>query len=345
VDGAPVPDEAIAAAATRLRPAIERSGATFFEATTAIALLCFRESGVDTAVVEVGLGGRLDSTNVLAPVACAITNVSSDHTEYLGDEIEAIAREKAGILKTGVPAVTGAEGAALDVIRRVAAERDVPLRSLEEMVQVVGVEPEGGGSRAHVHSGFWGERSLPVPLAGPHQVRNAVLAAELLGLLPDGIRPSWTAIEAGFGAVRWPGRMQVERRSGTTFLLDVAHNDAGVDALVRTVPTLDLPRPHVLVVSILADKRWPEMLSRLAGGADAVILTVPASAPQSRVWDPEAAAAFLRERAPGKRVRIVRSVAAAVQRAATLAPHGTVLVTGSFHTVGDAMAALDLPTD
>src|SRR5215218_5504524 len=131
IDGRPVDRELLLACEARLRPAIERTGATFFEATTAIAFLCFAEAGVDLAVVEVGLGGRLDSTNVITPLASAITNIARDHTEYLGDSIEEIAFEKAGILKPGVPAVTGETApGALAVLQRRAEEVGAPLTVL-----------------------------------------------------------------------------------------------------------------------------------------------------------------------------------------------------------------------
>ncbi len=342
VDGVPLPDEVIADAAERLRPAIERTGATFFEATTAIALLCFREAGVDTAVIEVGLGGRLDSTNVINPLACAITNVAMDHTDYLGDTLEGIAAEKAGILKPGVPAVSGADGVALEVIRRRAAEVGAPLHEVARRVRVLERELRPGGATVRLASESWGERRLEVGLAGAHQVENALVAVELLGLLPPEIRPRWEALARGFASVRWPGRLQVERIGGTTYLFDVAHNRAGVGSLAAAIPGLDLPAPRVLVVSILGDKEWAEMLPPLVECSDAVVLTVPESAPPSRVWDAEAAAAWLTPRAGGRPVRVVPRVADAVSRAITLAPHGTVIVTGSFHTVGDAMHALGL---
>jgi dihydrofolate synthase / folylpolyglutamate synthase len=345
VDGVPLPDEAIAAAASRLRPAIERTGASFFEATTAIAFLCFREADVDTAVVEVGLGGRLDATNVVNPVACAVTNVAIDHTDFLGDDLAAIAGEKAGILKRGAPAITAASGVALESLQRRAGEVGAPLFVLSERVEVLESAPIAGGSWARIRSLSWGKQDLEIGLAGPHQVENAMLAAELLALLPGEMRPDWEAIRAGFAGVRWPGRLQVALQAGTTFVFDVAHNPAGVQALAGALPLLELPRPRVLVVSILGDKEWGEMLPPLLEESDAVILTVPETAPVARRWDPEAARVWLAERAGSRPLRVVLPVGRAVRRAATLAPHGTVLVTGSFHTVGDAMAALEISTD
>lgn len=344
IDGRPAPDEAIVAAAERLLPAIERTGATFFEATTAIAFLCFADAGVEVAVVEVGLGGRLDSTNVITPLATAVTNVALDHTQYLGESLEAIGREKAGIFKPGVPALTGeADPAVLEVLRRRAAEAGAPFSALEERVRAVDVETGLAGTRVSFDSAAWGRRELAVPLAGAHQGRNAVLAAELLSLLPAPLRPAWEAVERGFAGVRWPGRLQVEVLRGTTWLFDVAHNPAGVAVLVEALDGLDLPRPLVLLTGILADKEWSGMLGPLLARADAAILTTPPTAPPSRRWDPAAAARWAADEL-GASPRVVEDFEAALSRATTLAPHGTILVTGSVHTVGDALAALRLPT-
>lgn len=341
IGGRAVDADLLARCEDRLRPAIERTGATFFEATTALAFLCFAEAGVDVAVVEVGLGGRLDSTNVVAPAVTVITNVARDHTEMLGDTVEAIAAEKAGIVKPGVPVVTAETAPGpLGVIRGRAAEVGAPFVSLDEAARIESVDFTLDGTWVAVDSDAWGRRSLRVPLIGPHQARNAALAAEALALLPGDLRPSWEAVEAGFSSVRWAGRMQVERIRGATWIFDVAHNPAGVRALVETLDSVDLPRPLVLLAGILADKEWSEMLPPLLSAADAAILTIPPTAPADRRWDPEAAARAIPSSIP---VRVIPDLAAAVQRAETMAPYGTILVTGSVHTVGDALAALEIP--
>jgi dihydrofolate synthase/folylpolyglutamate synthase len=342
INGRPVDRELLLACEARLRPVIERTGATFFEATTAIAFLCFAEAGVDYSVVEVGLGGRLDSTNVITPEACAITNVARDHTEYLGESLEEIAFEKAGILKPGVPAVTAetAEGP-LGVIRRRAQEVGAPLAEIGAgAVLDVSVGLEGTVFELD-ESPRWGSREVHTSLVGEHQARNAAVAAELLGLLPRDLRPSWEAIERGFAEVRWAGRLQVERVRGTTWVLDVAHNPAGVASLAASLDRLRLPKPVVLVTAILNDKAWDEMLPPLLARCDAAVLTVAPSSPESRRWDPAGAEARIGA-SSAVPVRIIPDFAAAIQRAETMAPHGTVLVTGSVHTVGDALAELGI---
>ncbi|HEX8674593.1 MAG TPA: folylpolyglutamate synthase/dihydrofolate synthase family protein [Longimicrobium sp.] len=340
IGGAPVERDLLLACEARLRPAIEESGATFFEATTAIAFLCFAEAGVDAAVVEVGLGGRLDSTNVLTPVATAVTNVGIDHTEYLGNTPGEIAWEKAGIFKPGIPAIAGeSEPLPLSVLRRRAEEVGAPFLALDDIARVDDVRLSLEGTRFRLASARWGEREVRTPLIGAHQARNAAVAAELLGILPDDLRPGWDAVEAGLAGVRWPGRMQVEVRNGLTWVFDVAHNPAGVESLAATLDALDLPRPRVLLAAILSDKDWRAMLPPLVARVDAVVLTVAPTAPASRRWDPEAVAASL-EVPAGVAVRVIPDFSAALQRVTTMAPYGTVLVTGSVHTVGDALGEL-----
>jgi dihydrofolate synthase / folylpolyglutamate synthase len=340
IDGELASDELIVRAAERLRPAIERTNATFFEATTAIAFLCFAEAGVEAAVVEVGLGGRLDATNVVDPIATAVTNVARDHTEFLGESLPEIAGEKAGIFKPGVVALTAErDPGALAVLRARAAEVGAPFHELDAVARLRESVTTLEGTRIRFDSDEWGERELAVPLPGEHQACNALLAAELLARLPAALRPDWSALEAGFASARWPGRFQVERRGSTTWIFDVAHNPAGVATLVETLRRLEPPRPLLLLAAILSDKPWREMLAPLLTEADGAILTIAPTAPDSRRWDPMQAAEWastVSEKPP----RVIEDFAAALQRAETLAPHGTILVTGSVHTVGDAMAIL-----
>jgi dihydrofolate synthase/folylpolyglutamate synthase len=341
IGGHPGDAELLAACEARLRPTIERTEATFFEATTALAFLCFAEAGVDLAVVEVGLGGRLDSTNVISPLAVAVTNVARDHTEYLGESLEEIAAEKAGVFKPGVPSITAETAAGpLDVLRQRAAEVGAPLTELDRAARIGDVSLSLEGTRFSLGSERWGSHEVRIPLIGAHQARNAALAAELLGLLPDDVRPGWEAIERGFAEVRWAGRMQVERIRGGTWIFDVAHNPAGVQALCESLDQVAFDRPLVVIAAILADKEWDEMLPPLLARADAAILTTAPTAPEGRRWDPEHVARSLDAQIP---IRVIPDLSAALMRAETMAPYGTVLVTGSVHTVGDALAALEIP--
>lgn len=338
VDGVPITEAALLAAAARLWPAIEREGASFFEATTALAFLCFAEAGIETAVVEVGLGGRLDSTNVIDPELVVLTNVAIDHVDYLGGTLEVIAAEKAGIIKSGVPVVTGERAATtLEIFRRQSAVVGAPLFQLDE-ASVTGIEVSLAGTHFRLASEAWGELDLQTPLIGAHQAWNTALAVSALELLPAQSRPGRGALSQGIADVRWPGRLQRERIDGQDWIFDVAHNPAGVAALLRALEELPLARPLVVVAGILSDKDWGAMLSQLAERMDTLILTVPPTAPAGRIWEPEVALRAL----PQGQARVIRDFPGALEGARVAARGGTVLVTGSFHTVGDALSALGL---
>ena len=344
IDGHPVADEVVVDVATRLRPAIEASGASFFEATTAMAFLVFAEAGVDIAVVEVGLGGRLDSTNVLDPLVTAVTNVSLDHAEYLGEDLEKIAEEKAGIFKRGVPALSASPEPNLErVLRESAMRAGAPFYPLDELAALEDVRTSTDGTTFTLVSRRWGRQALRSRLPGVHQARNAALAVELLGFLPDRLRPGWGGIAEGVAAARWPGRLQIERRGETTWVLDVAHNPDGARSLASALEALTLPKPRVLVAGILTDKDWRTMLRVLAPSAEQVVLTTPPSAPTSRRWDPAVAAAWLQSEL-GRDASVVPDLGQALGLAERTATQGTVIVTGSLHTVGDALHHLGFPT-
>lgn len=340
VDGRLVDEAVLAAAAAELRPAVERLNPSFFEATTALAFAAFAREQPDVVVVEVGLGGRLDATNVIVPLVCAITNVAMDHMEYLGSTLEAIAREKAGIIKAGVPVVTAEPDPVIrEIFEGVARERGAPFRALDVALEVHDVLVSRAVTRLTLTTGAWGELRLSSPLLGPHQVANTALAALVLEALPEGLRPGADAVVRGVSEVRWPGRLQIERLGPTTWVFDVAHNTAGMHALAESLARLALPRPLVTVVGVLGDKDWRAMLPPLFTLSDAAILSQPRSAPDERRWDPGAVARAV----PLPPVtEIVTELEAALARAVELAGAGTVVVTGSCYTVGDALVELDL---
>jgi dihydrofolate synthase/folylpolyglutamate synthase len=325
VAGEPVSERAIATWTERLRlPILERE-ATFFEATTAIAFADFAARGAEVAVVEVGLGGRLDSTNVVQPMVSAVTRIARDHTKYLGDSLEEIAREKAGIAKPGAPFVVGESDPALVAALRAGADAAVAERA--------------PGARADVRivpaDARWeGE----LRLAGPHQRRNAAVAAAVLAALPSRYRPPAGAVSRAFAHTRVPGRL--DRRG--IWLFDVAHNPDGVCALVAALRSDPPPGPLHALVSILGDKEWPEMLVELDRVVDRGFLTLAPTA-AGRGWDTEWLGRWLADPTrPPARAEWVMSpdFEGAIRRAREGA--GTVLVTGSFHTVGDVMSVLGL---
>jgi dihydrofolate synthase / folylpolyglutamate synthase len=334
IDGRAISEDALLAAARRLWPVIGRESPSFFEATTAIAFLAMAEAGVDIAVVEVGLGGRLDSTNVVTPDVVVLTNVSLDHVQLLGPTVSHIAREKAGIIKPGVPVVTGETGVdALGIFRSAAHAAGVALDVVAPDT-VSAVRMGLDGTEFMLSGTRWGTLSCRTSLAGAHQAANAALAVRALGRLPD--PPSERAVHEGLATVRWPGRLQVERIDGATWVFDVAHNVAGVEALVAALQSLPLPRPVAAVVGVLGDKDWHGMLGPLCGAADHVILTAPPTAPEDRRWK----TADVLAQVGCARALSEDEFVPALRQARTLAGAGTVLVTGSFHTVGDALAVL-----
>ncbi len=318
VDGVPVAEAAVAAWTARLEERAERLDASFFEITTAIAFADFAARGVDIAVVEVGLGGRLDSTNVIVPLACGVTRIALEHTEYLGNDLAGIAREKAAIAKPGVPFLT--------------TETDpVLLAAMREVVEAVnGPQSTVHGRLSTVDPRLAAGRDLG--LKGPHQVANASLAVALAAALPPPFHPGAEAVAKGLRSARIPGRF--ERRG--PWLFDVAHNPDGVRALAAALRAEPPARPLVAVVAVLKDKAWPEMLELLGPVVDELVLTRSPSAPAERAWDLGEVAAWCRAR--GLDARIEPGFEAALETARS--PGGSVLVTGSFHTVGDAMARL-----
>lgn len=308
VDGAPISRNAFAAWTERLRGPIEAHGASFFEATTAIAFADFAARGADVVVAEVGLGGRLDSTNVLHPLVSAVTHVSREHVDYLGDDLAGIAREKAGIAKPGTPFIIGESDPSLRAVLRASA--------VEAGAIPHAVPPDAS----------W---EGPLGLRGAHQRRNAAVAAAVLEALPPAWRPAPGAIGDAFARVSLPGRYQRYGR----WVFDVAHNAGGMRVLCATLAEERPRRPVHAVAGILADKAWEEMLRTLAAGVDAVWVTDPPTAPADRRLSLATVAAAL-----NGTVRVEPEFDVAL--AAAAADAGTIVVCGSFHTVGDAMARL-----
>ncbi|HEU4801211.1 MAG TPA: folylpolyglutamate synthase/dihydrofolate synthase family protein [Gemmatimonadales bacterium] len=325
VSGAPITRDAVATWTEHLRPLAEETGATFFEMTTAIAFADFAARGAEIAVVEVGLGGRLDSTNVITPLVSGVTHIALDHMKYLGDSLEQIAREKAGIAKPGVPFVIGESDPALAALLADAAQDAVAEQQPGGTVETRLVEP---GRR-------WEE---PLGLAGPHQRRNAAVAEAVLDALPPRWRPSPEHTAAAFEDARLPGRLDRRGR----WLFDVAHNPDGVEALVAAIRADPPAGPVHALVSILGDKEWPAMLVALDQVVDRGILTIAPSA-EGRRWDLEWLSRWLErpDRPPAHAEwKLVPDFQQALSEVAEGA--GTVLVTGSFHTVGDVMKRVGL---
>jgi dihydrofolate synthase/folylpolyglutamate synthase len=329
ISGEPVSQDEFAAAFDEVHDAAARMmGAggldlhpTYFESVTAMAFLLFRARGVETAVMEVGLGGRLDATNVISPRLCVITPIDYDHQNFLGDRIEHIAAEKAGILKAGVPAVFARQGsAAMRVLEARAVELDIPFEKAEE-APVSDIEITTNGSSFLLN----GERIM-CPLAGEHQVENAIVAALALRQLGYSC--------GGIAAARWPGRLE-RVAEHPDIILDGAHNPAGARALARYVrETLGNRKVH-LVYGVMQDKPVREMTYDLFPLASSVVVTAPAN---TRAMPPDE---VIREAVPHPCIGIASNIGTAIEMARDRAgSDGVIVVTGSLYLVGEARALL-----
>jgi dihydrofolate synthase/folylpolyglutamate synthase len=325
VDGVPISEEAVAMWTDRLLPPILERKATFFEATTALAFADFAARGVEIAVVEVGLGGRLDSSNVVRPLVSGVTKIERDHMKYLGDTLEQIACEKAGIAKPGVPFVIGETNPRLVEVLRQEARRAVARADARGRADI----------RVLPADYLW---PGPLSLAGPHQRRNAAVAHGILMALPAPYRPTLEQIGCGFGSAHVPGRLDRRGR----WLFDVAHNPDGMRSLVAALAAIRPKRPLHALVSILGDKDWPEMLVQLDQAIDRGVLTIAPTA-AARGWDIDWLRRWLKDpnRPPAHAEwTLVPDFNEAIEKVQERA--GTVLVTGSFHTVGDVMQSLEM---
>ncbi len=293
---------------------------TMFEVVTVMALKYFAEQKCDLVIWETGLGGRLDATNIVTPLASVITNIAFDHTEWLGDTLEKIAAEKAGIIKPGIPVVTATdEPSALAVIEKKAREKNAPLTRIQK--------PEA-------------RRQKPVGLLGEHQKQNATLALATVEILQSQIPVSQKQIKAGLQNVNWPGRLQLVERGGQRILLDGAHNVAGAETL-RAALEKDFAgvRP-VFIFGALADKKWPEICRILAPLA-AKVFVVPVASSRTAAAD-ELAESF--HAANPKLAALAKPDLIAALIACKNEPF--VVVTGSLYLIGEGLELLGiLPSD
>ena len=349
IDGVPISEDAVVSWIAGRTPLVERLHATFFEATTAMAFELFAQAGLDVAVVEVGLGGRLDATNLLMPIVAGVASIGIDHVEFLGHTREQIAWEKAGIFKRGRPAVIGEPDPAIrGLLARFAREAGAdPVRIVADECTITDVEVGGelGGDPGAASGATWGtwftlgmtdqRARLHTPLAGTHQATNTALALTMLDAAGSPYATSLAEAGPALARVHLPGRFHRQGR----YIFDVAHNPDGAAVLAETLKAVRPPGPIVAVLTVLADKDWRGIMVELAGVVSHFVVTTAPTAPASRAWDPDAARAFAESR--GWSVRLEPDFDAALAHAASQG--ATVLVTGSFHTVGDAMARLQPP--
>jgi dihydrofolate synthase/folylpolyglutamate synthase len=324
VQGSPIPEEKLLALLEEVRPHAEALGASFFEVATALALLHFAREGVELAVLEVGLGGRLDATNAAEPVLSVVTNIGHDHLEVLGPTLKDVAREKAGIFRKGVPALTAARGEGLAALKAEARARGTPLWVLGEDFGVGDLEALEEGLGFTLYLPRTGEeRPFRARLLGPHQAENLALAA-LAGRL---LGASWEAVERGLLRAENPGRLQRLPHGGKELILDGAHNPEGALALKEALRFHGL-LPAALVLAFSRDKDHAAMAEALKG-LGPVVLTRYAS-PRSQ--DPRALLPLF----PG--ALLEEDPLKALARAFGLADRA--VVAGSLYLVGEVLRAL-----
>jgi len=324
VNRAPIPEAEVVRLVERvqglLRGFPRDHSPTFFEVVTVIALCYFAEQSCDLVIWETGMGGRLDATNIVTPVASVITNIQFDHEQWLGNTLAKIAAEKAGIIKPGVPVVTAADAPeALAVIRAAAGLAQAPLVILDAAV----------AHRPPLDT-------LALPLAGEHQKQNAGLALATVRALATRFPVTEEAVRQGLAAVRWPGRLQVlETAPGCLTLLDGAHNPAGVQALESALAQSYPDRRPVMIFGVLRDKDWPAMCHRLSPLAEAIYLVPVASA---RSATPDELRPACQITASGVPIRACSSLEAALELTRN-APFR--LITGSLYLIGEALERLE----
>ena len=303
---------------------------TFFEATTAMALVYFARENTDIDIMEVGMGGRLDATNIIHPMVCGITNISMEHREYLGNTLVEVAGEKAGIIKEGVDLITAAtQPEVLEVFEATARKKGAPLRRVGKDIRYR--RNAGGLSFFGMN---WKMEKLQLGLPGKFQARNCALALGMLEVLHEkGIPIPETAIRDGMRKVTWPGRMQIVSRN-PTIMLDGAHNPGAARALADSIGRNSGYRRIILIVGIMGDKEILKVLRPTVSLVDYVFYTRPtywrAAAPEVLMQK----AAFL-----GKPGETVPELITAISKATHMAePEDLILITGSLFTVGEALA-------
>lgn len=313
---------------------------TFFEALTAVAFKHFAEQAVDIAIIEVGLGGRLDSTNVVTPEVSIITSIDLDHTRLLGSSREEIAREKAGIFKPGVPALVFDPDASIEqVFREVAESVGAPLRIVNKDIEFSSRFCSSADLGPHTRVCLYTQTSrlehLPVPLPGEHQAGNCGLALAAIDILRgEGLDCPEDKVTAGLAETRIPGRMQLVHERPKV-LVDGAHNPAAITSLMKCVGAHVPYDSMVCIFGCCSDKDVGEMLDRVSLGADKVIFTKSTSNP--RAMEPEELQRRFSERS-GKMSQIGQTLREALELAGrAVSREDLICVTGSFYLVGDAI--------
>lgn len=335
VDGRPIAEEDVLEFLQRWIATAEEIGATFFEVTTALAFDWLAKQNVDVAVIETGLGGRLDSTNVLNPRVATVTSIGLDHTDLLGPTLEDIAREKAGIFKPGTPAVIGEADPHLQnfLAQRASDAMADPIVVVDREYSITDIAVTALGTSFRLRTPE-GEASITTPLIGAYQARNTTAAVATLTAMGKDFLPPLEELTLALAKVFLPGRFQ---RHGK-IIFDVAHNPAGARTIAQNLAALSPPHPRTALLAVLGDKDWRGIIGELAPVIDRFLLTNAPSAPPERRWNVNEVHAYAVDL--GIAADLEPDLDIAIVRAQKRC--GTLLVTGSFHTVGDVMSRLQV---
>lgn len=340
INGKDIPEERLVQLVTRIKPLVEKVASdpqlghpTEFEVVTALAFTYFAEEEPDIVVLEVGLGGRLDATNVVQPLVAVITTVSLEHTQVLGNTVEEIAREKAGIIKEGSFVVTQARGSALGVIEETCREKKAPLFRLGGEFRVEKLSSSLDGQSFNYFGINEDYKNIHIPLLGDHQVSNAGVAIASLELLREkGFIIPETALYSGLSSTRWPGRLEIMRRSPLV-VLDGAHNLEAFQSLCRTLKGTFSYRRLILVLGLLGDKALDEILQQILPLADVAVFTTPNSPRAADPWILEEKASLI----TNGPLLVEEKIPDAVSLALSLAKApDLVLIAGSLYLISEA---------
>ncbi len=340
-----IPEDRMLSLVRRIRPYVEEFGKdpdlehpTFFEFVTAMAFIYFCEEKVDWAVMEVGLGGRLDATNIVKPRISVITNVDFDHTHVLGTELEKIAEEKAGIIKKGVPVVTSIEDdALLKALREKCEEKGSELFVLKDFASFVQKELNLNYQVFDVNGMVNKYKDLKMSLLGRHQLTNALATIKTIELLKDGgLEVTKEHIRKGLESTKWPGRFEIICKKPLV-VLDCAHNPAGMKVLSQALQDLFKREKIVLVIGTMKDKEIPRIVKEIAPIAGRVIITKPKL---DRAADPKIIQEEMRKYSED--ITIIEDVVEAVNYAVESAKDDEIVsITGSIFLIGEVMENLD----
>lgn len=339
VNGEEIPGERLADILTRLRPHLEQMVAedfeqpTEFEVSTALGFLYFYEEQVDFLILEVGLGGAIDSTNVVVPLVSVITNVAMDHMDYLGNSVREITEIKAGIIKEGVPLVTAADDPeALAVIQQVCGEKSAPMTLVGRDVSWYITRKAETGQRFDLHTQAQDYKDIQIPMVGDHQVVNAATAVAVIEALGEaGYAVAEAVIKKGLSKTLWPGRLEMVS-TAPRVLLDGAHNLHGALTLAKALKEIYHYNRLILVIGMLGDKEREKVIAQLAPLTGAIIVTKPNS-PRAGEWAQMADYA----RRYVKEVYVIEDIHEAVRKGMELCGQDDlVCVAGSLYMISEA---------